>query len=152
MYPWLKLLHIAAAVIAVGTNVTYFFWLSRIRREPAPAAGILQGIRDLDARIANPAYVVLPLTGILMVLFEDIGFSTFWIWAAIVLYVTVAVVGGAFFSPSLRRQVALAESTEPGTKDYAAAAKRTVATGIATMVPVAAILYLMVLKPTPSGT
>ncbi|MBA3551290.1 MAG: hypothetical protein H0W27_00260 [Actinobacteria bacterium] len=34
-YSWLKLIHILAAIIAVGTNITYFVWLSRTKREPA---------------------------------------------------------------------------------------------------------------------
>jgi hypothetical protein len=32
---------------------------------------------------------------------------------------------------------------------YAEAARRTTVTGVITMVPIAAILYLMVIKPTP---
>ena len=66
-----------AAIVAVGTNVTYFVWLSRTRRQPEQGAYVLPGIKALDARLANPAYVVLPVTGILMVLDADLGFTTF---------------------------------------------------------------------------
>jgi uncharacterized membrane protein len=149
MYEWLKLLHIVAAIVAVGTNLTYFFWLSRIRRDPAGTAPVASGIKVLDARFANVAYVVLPLTGVLMVLDADIGFSTFWIATAIGLYIAMGVIAGVSFSPALRRQVALAEAGEAGSESYAAAVQRTVTTGIVTMVPIALILYLMVLKPDP---
>jgi uncharacterized membrane protein len=149
MYEWLKLLHIVAAIVAVGTNLTYFFWLSRIRRDPAGTAPVASGIKALDARFANVAYVVLPLTGVLMVLDADIGFSTFWIATAIGLYVAMGVIAGVAFSPALRRQVALAEAGDAGSEAYAAAVQRTVTTGIVTMVPIAFILYLMVLKPDP---
>jgi uncharacterized membrane protein len=99
-------------------------------------------------RLANPAYVVLPITGILMVLDADLGFTTFWIATAIGLYVAVAVIAGAFFGPSLRRQVELAAAAaEPSIYDQAA--RRTMAAGVVTMLPIAAILYLMVIKPTP---
>jgi uncharacterized membrane protein len=146
-YSLLKLVHVLAAILAVGTNVTYFVWLSNARRHREQAPHVLPGIRALDRWLANPAYVVLPLTGILMVLDADLGFSTFWIAAAIVLYVALAVLAGAFFSPSLRHQVELATAeTEPSAYDQAA--RRTMAAGVVTMVPVAAILFLMVIKPT----
>jgi uncharacterized membrane protein len=147
-YLALKLIHVLAAIVAVGTNVTYFVWLSRTRRQPEQGAYVLPGIRALDARLANPAYVVLPVTGILMVLDADLRFTTFWIITAIILYVAMALIAGVLFSPSLRRQVEIATSgAEPSV--YAEAARRTTVTGIITMVPIAAILHLMVIKPTP---
>jgi hypothetical protein len=57
-------------------------------------------------------------------------------------------VAGASFAPSLRRQVELA-TTGADPAAYASAARRTTVTGVVTMLPAAAILYLMVLKPTP---
>jgi uncharacterized membrane protein len=139
---------VLAAIIAVGTNVTYFVWLSSARKHPEQAPDVLPGLKALDTRLANPAYVVLPITGILMVLDADLGFTTFWIATAIGLYVALAVIAGAFFSPSLRRQVELATAAaEPSLYDRAA--KRTTLAGVVTMLPVAAILYLMVIKPVP---
>lgn len=147
-YLWLKLIHIVAAIMAVGTNITYFLWLTRAKREPRTQPSILPGIGMLDARVANPAYVVLPITGVLMVLDGDLGFTTFWIAAAIVLYVVLGILAGVLFTPSLRRQVALAQSGNASGEAYQHAAKRTTTTGVITMIPVAAILYLMVMKPT----
>ena len=149
MYGWLKLLHIVAAIVAVGSNLTYFAWLRRVRRDPSGSRPIVAGIKAIDARLANPAYVVLPVTGILMVLDGDIGFSTFWIAAAIGLYIAMGVIAGIAFSPALRKQVALAEAGEAGSEAYATAVNRTITTGIVTMIPIAFILYLMVLKPDP---
>jgi uncharacterized membrane protein len=148
IYSALKLIHVLAAIVAVGANVTYFVWLSRARRQPEQAAYVLPGIRALDTRLANPAYVVLPVTGVFMVLEADLGFTTFWILTAIILYVAMGVIAGALFAPSLRRQVQLATAgAEPSA--YAHAARRTTATGLITMVPIAAIVYLMVVKPSP---
>ena len=149
-YLWLKLIHVAAAIVAVGTNVTYFVWLSRLKRAPgADDTAILLGIKALDGRLANPAYVVLPVTGVLMVLDEGLGFSTFWILTAIVLYGAVGVAAGALFSPALRHQVTLAQESRAGTPEYTRANQRTILTGLITMIPIAGILYLMVMKPTP---
>jgi uncharacterized membrane protein len=36
-YSVLKLIHVLAAIVAVGANVTYFVWLSRTRRQPEQA-------------------------------------------------------------------------------------------------------------------
>jgi uncharacterized membrane protein len=147
-YSLLKLVHVLAAIFAVGTNVTYFVWLSQARKHPEQAPHVLPGIKTLDTWLANPAYVVLPVTGILMVLDADLGFTTFWIATAIVLYIALAVIAGALFSPSLRRQVELATAgAEPPAYDQAA--RRTTVTGVITMLPIAAILYLMVIKPMP---
>ena len=147
-YLWLKLVHVLAAITAVGTNLTYFVWLIGVRRSNEHSAYVLNGIRRLDARVANPAYVVLPITGILMVLDADLGFTTFWIAAGIALYVTMAAFGGIFFSPALRRQVELAEADPVDNASYEQAARRTTVTGIITMVMIAAIVYMMVMKPT----
>jgi uncharacterized membrane protein len=147
-YLWLKLVHILAAIVAVGTNITYFMWLRWSRHEPNVA--LARGVRALDARLANPAYAVLPITGALMVVDGNLGFSTFWIAVAIGLYVAVGgAIAGLLFGPSLRRQVALVESGDVAPDVYAAAVRRTTTTGLITMIPVAAILFLMVMKPTP---
>lgn len=94
-YLWLKLVHVLSAVVAVGSNLTYFVWLQRARAKPAPTVDILGGIQLIDRRLANPAYGLLAVTGITMVLVSDLGFSTFWIATAIVLYVLLVVFGGA---------------------------------------------------------
>ena len=146
----LKLVHVLAAIVAVGTNLTYFIWLALMRgRSRSEQVFALESIMRLDARVANPAYVVLPITGIVMVLIGDIGFTTFWIAVAIGLYVLLGVLGGALFAPAVRRQAALAETEGPEASGYEEAAQRTRTMGILTMLPVAGILYLMVLKPTP---
>jgi uncharacterized membrane protein len=110
----------------------------------------LETLRKLDSRLANPAYGILPLTGVIMVLISDgLGFTTFWILVTIGLYVLVGVLAAALFAPSLRRQAELVMTDGSGSGVYEAAAQRTRTTGLLTMLPVAGILYLMVLKPTP---
>jgi uncharacterized membrane protein len=146
-YSLLKLVHVLAAIIAVGTNVTYFVWLRRVQNDAEHDAFVLEGLQALDRRLANPAYILLPLTGIVMVLVGDLGFTTFWIVTAIVLYVAMAAFAGVFFAPSLRRQLELAQADGPQSTSYADAARRTTVTGGITMALIAAILYLMVIKP-----
>lgn len=146
-YLVLKLVHILAAIVAVGSNVTYFWWLRQAQGEAAHGPFILEGIRGMDARLANPAYVVLPLTGIGMVLLGDLGFTRLWIALAIGLYIAMGAFAGIAFSPSLRRQLDLAVSGDAASAQYAAAARRTTSTGLITMLLILAIVVLMVFKP-----
>ena len=147
----LKLVHVLSAMVAVGTNVTYFVWLAAMKdRPPAEQSFALDTIKKLDSRLANPAYGVLPLTGVIMVLVSDAwAFTTFWILFAIGLYILVGVFGGALFAPSLRRQTELVATDGSGSAAYEAAGRRTRTTGLLTMLPVTGILYLMVMKPSP---
>jgi uncharacterized membrane protein len=147
----LKLVHVLSAIVAVGTNVTYFVWLAAMKdRPPTEQSFALDTIKKLDSRLANPAYGILPLTGLIMVLVSEAWeITTFWIIAAIILYALVGLTAGALFAPSLRRQTEIVATEGSGAAVYEAAARRTRTTGLLTMLPIAGILYLMVMKPTP---
>jgi uncharacterized membrane protein len=142
----LKVVHVLAAIVAVGSNVTYAFWLRRAGRERSQLLFALQSIRALDSRIANPAYIVLGITGPAMVLAGAFSFTQGWIIVSLVLYVGVAILGIAVFAPAVRRQVAEAEK-DPTTPAYAAAATRTTQLGILTTAVAIVIVVLMVAKP-----
>ena len=50
----LKLVHVLSAIVAVGTNVTYFVWLAAMKgRAPSQQAFALDTIKKLDARLAK---------------------------------------------------------------------------------------------------
>lgn len=142
----LKLTHVVAAIVAVGANLTYAFWLRLAGRDQARLVWTIGGIRRLDNRVANPAYVVLLVTGILMIVGGHFTFQTSWIAASLVLYVGVAVIGVVAFAPALRRQLAAAE-LDPASPDYRAAERRSNLLGIVTVVIVLVIVTLMVTKP-----
>lgn len=141
-----KVLHILAAIVAVGSNVTYAFWLRRAGLDRERLVYTIEGIQRLDSRIANPAYILVLLTGLGMVALGAFSFTTGWIVAAIVLYVTLVVVGIAFFSPAIKRQLEEARR-DPASPAYAAAAARSNLFGIGTLVVVLVIVFLMVAKP-----
>jgi uncharacterized membrane protein len=142
----LKVVHILAAIVAVGSNVTYAFWLARAGRDRERLVFTIEGIRRLDSRIANPAYIVVLLTGLGMVALGAFSFTTGWILASIVLYVALVIVGIAFFAPAIKRQLEEAQR-DPMSPAYAAAASRSNLFGIATLVVVVVIVILMVTKP-----
>jgi uncharacterized membrane protein len=142
----LKLIHVLSAITAVGANVTYAFWLRRGGSDRERLLFSIDGIRRMDRLIANPAYIVVLVTGVLMVLTGGYSFETGWIAAAIVLYIVTAIVGVTLFAPALRRQQAEAER-DPTSPAYAAAANRSNLFGVLTVVIVIVIVYLMVAKP-----
>ena len=148
LYEFLKFLHVLMAVVAVGFNASYGVWLARAAREPEHAAHVLRGIKVLDDRFATPAYVLLLVLGMAMVWESGIGFSTFWIAASLVLYVVVVGVAIVGFTPSLYRQVQLAESGQVGSEEYRQVAKRSGRLGGAIGVIVLVIVFFMVTKPT----
>jgi uncharacterized membrane protein len=146
LYLILKFIHVAAAIVAVGSNVTYAFWLRRAGNDPEQIRRALESVHVLDTRIANPGYIVLLLTGLGMALNVGMPLTTPWIAAALVLYVLVALLGIAVFSPTLRRQRELA--ADPTSDAYRRTAARGNALGMLVVSIVAVILGLMVFKPT----
>ena len=141
----LKIIHVFAAITAVGANLTYTYWLRYAGQDRDRLAWTLKGISRLDNFIATPAYIVLFITGSLMVIGGAFSFQTGWIVAAIALYVVVVIVGVAFYAPALRLQITEAE--DPTSPAYAAVARRTNMFGVITTVVVLVIVVLMVAKP-----
>src|SRR5437016_12137787 len=109
LYLVLKFIHIFAAIIAVGSNITYGVWNARLHADPAHLGFALRGIKFLDDRIANPAYGVLLLTGLLMAIFFW-GFGHAWLLIGLGIFVVVAAIAVALYSPALTRQIAALES------------------------------------------
>ncbi|HYG72163.1 MAG TPA: DUF2269 family protein [Actinomycetota bacterium] len=148
LYAFLKFLHVLLAIVAVGFNASYALWLARGDREHAHTAFALRGVKLLDDRIANPAYALLLVTGISMVIVGDLDLTTFWIATALGLYLVAVVLGLLVYTPTLRRQIQLVESDGPSSPAYAALARRGTVVGIVLAVDVIVIVFLMVTKPT----
>src|SRR5512135_398955 len=142
----LKLLHILSVIVAVGANVTYQAWLSYAGRDSTRLVFAIEGVRQLDRRIANPAYILVLISGILMLLTGQYSADAGWVRLGFALYVAIAIVGIAVFAPAIRRQLALAASA-PTSPEYEAIAQRTRILGWFTTLVVFLIVWLMVIKP-----
>ena len=149
MYLGLKLLHILLVIVAVGFNLSYGIWLARAAREPEHLGHVLRGVKTLDDRFANPAYGLILVTGLAMTFVAGIPLTTFWIAAALVVYVVLVLMGVLLYSPTLRKQIAMYEAHGAQSTEYQAVARRGQIIGIAFAIPVLIILYLMVSKPQP---
>lgn len=144
--PILLLIHVLSAIVAVGANLTYAIWFRAAGADQDRLVFVIRTVRTIDSRMANPAYIVLLITGVLMVLGGAYSFTTGWILAAIGLYIATAVIGIAAFGPAIRRQLAEAER-DVRSPAYQAAASRTTTLGLITTVLVLLIIVLMVTKP-----
>src|SRR5262249_50579221 len=130
LYLLLKWLHVLLAIVAVGTNMTYGIWLARAGRDPQHLLFALRGVKVLDDRVANPAYGFLLITGVALVYVSGLSFTTPWVLAALVLYALLFLLGLFGYTPTLKRQIAAAESGGAGSSEYQALARRATMIGI----------------------
>lgn len=147
LYLYLKWLHVLAAIIAVGANATYGIWLARAGRDPDNLPFTLKGIKLLDDWVANPAYGLLLLTGLGMILTVSLPLTTPWLLTSLVLYGVLVVVGLLGYTPALRRQIRLLEEEGVNSPVYQAQARRGTIIGIILAVLAISIVFLMVVKP-----
>jgi uncharacterized membrane protein len=148
-YTLTKFLHILFAIIAVGFNASYGLWLARAARQPtATQLFTLRTVKLMDDRIANPLYGLLLLSGLFMVFNAGYPLSTFWIAAALVLYVIAIVMAFTLITPNFRTALQALEAGGAESAAYQAAMVRGRTFGILISVVVVAIVFLMVVKPT----
>src|SRR5947207_14922548 len=143
-----KFVHVLLAIIAVGFNATYGVWLARVAREPvATQSFVLKGIKRLDDWFANPAYVLLAVTGVTMVFVGEMRLTTFWIAGGIVLWAIAVALGFFVYTPMLRQQIRALESSGPESEEYRRQAANARFIGIVLAVIVVVIVFFMVTKP-----
>ena len=149
MFTWylvFKFLHILAAIVAVGSNITYGVWSVRAANDPAHLGFALKGVKFLDDRIANPAYGVLLVTGLVMV-FMQWKITALWIVIALILFAAIVVLGVAVYSPLLKNQIRLVEAGQTSSPEYARLAGLSRRFGPGLGIIVLVILVMMVFKP-----
>lgn len=147
LFEILKWFHIVLAIVAVGANVTYAVWIQRGTIDKVALPFTLRGVKLIDDRVANPAYFFILLTGLGMVLTADIPLTTPWILLSLILWLVMILLGLFGYTPTLRRQIAAAESGGADSEEYKAVAWRGTVLGIVLGVIVLFIIYLMVFKP-----
>jgi uncharacterized membrane protein len=149
LFVLVKFVHVLLAIVAVGFNATYGVWLARVAREPVPTQSfVLRGIKRLDDWFANPAYVLLAVTGVTMVLVGELRFTTFWIAGGIVLWAIAVALGFFVYTPMVRNQIHALETIGPESEDYKRYASNARFLGILLAAIVVVIVFLMVTKPT----
>jgi hypothetical protein len=147
-YSLLKFVHVLLAITAVGSNITYAAWNVRGAMEPQHLSFALRGIKFLDNRVANPAYGLLLLTGLALVVVGKWGLPG-WIIAALILFVILIVVAVGFYSRVTTRQIQVLETAGESSPAYQQLAGQARLYGIASLVIALVIVFVMVVKPFP---
>ena len=147
LYLFLKWIHVLATITALGANLTYVVWIRLGERSQPNLLHTLRGIQFLDDRIANPAYGVVVVSGLLMVWVNQLSLLTSWITIPLILLIVVTGLGIAVYSPAVRRQIQAAEAEGPTSASYQAASRRAMLAGALATVLVVAIVFVMVVKP-----
>ena len=147
LYVLLKYVHVLLAIVAIGFNASYGVWLSRAGAEPGYSLHVVRTIKFLDDRFANPAYGLLLISGVALAFIGNIPLTSFWTASALVLYVLLLIGAAGFYSHTLRRQIAVLESSGPTSDEYQRLSRRGTMLGILLLVVVLIIELLMVSKP-----
>ncbi len=143
----LKWVHVLAAIVAVGSNLTYGIWIARASRDPSFLPFALRGVKFIDDRLANPAFILLLITGLTMTFVLPLPLTTPWVLTAIILYAFLIVLGLFGYTPTLRRQIQVLDSEGITSSNYQALARRGAMLGAVLAVIVTVIVFLMVVKP-----
>lgn len=146
-YQITKWVHILAAITALGANITYGVWIRRASKKPEVLPFTLRTVKLIDDWIANPAYILLLLTGFTMVWLTSILLTTPWLLTSLVLYAGLAMTGLLAYTPTLKRQIEIVEELGPAAEAYKQISRRSTRLGIVLAVLAVAIVFLMVIKP-----
>lgn len=146
-YLLIKFVHILAAVVALGTNITYAVWYSRVRAAPDSALHVLKTIEVLESRVANPAYALALASGLGMAFLGD-WWSAPWIHLALGLFALVLIIAVAGYTPTLKAQIRAVEEAGGASPEYERLARRGARIAGVLMFLVVAIVAIMVFKPT----
>jgi uncharacterized membrane protein len=148
LYTTLKFLHILLAITAIGFNSAYGLIIGRARKAgTAELKFALRTVKVMDDYVANPCYVLLLLTGIGMVHTSGYPWSLKWIHGSMALLVVAFILAIGFYTPTLRKQIAILDSRGANDPEFLRLSKRGAMLGGILGVIVLVIVGLMVYKP-----
>lgn len=148
LYATLKYLHIVLAITAVGYNSAYGLIIGRARKAGTRELGFaLRTVKVMDDYVANPCYALLLVTGVGMVHVAGYPWSLLWIHGSMALLLVAFVIALGFYTPTLRKQIAILEASGPDNPEFARLSKRGAMLGGILGVIVLVIIGLMVYKP-----
>jgi uncharacterized membrane protein len=146
-YLIIKWVHVLAAILAIGTNATYGLLLLRASRDAQNVGFSLRAIKSVNDRMANPAYGLLLILGVAMILIGKISITTPWLMTAVALYVILLLIGWLGYTPTLRQRIEMLDQSGVSSLEFTALTRRATTLGIIMGVIAFAIVYFMVVKP-----
>lgn len=155
-YLWIKWIHILSSTLLLGTGlgIAFFMWMAHLTGDARHIARTARVVVIADSIFTAPAVVVQFATGAWMVHAMGAPYSTFWIGAAVVLFVLV----GACWLPVVWLQIRArdlariaADAGEPLPPAYVRTMRLWFVLGWPAFLAVIAIFALMVTKPVGPG-
>jgi uncharacterized membrane protein len=149
-YGFLKMLHVLSVVVWVGgvTGLSIVTWRVRTERNREVLAALLRQATSYGQRIAGPASFIVLLTGPMMVGMAHIGFGTFWVLWGFAGLTAHFWIGATALRRRTNALMTLASSSPEGDAALLAAARRLWSVQLIYLAIMAAVVAVMVLKPT----
>ena len=153
LVPLLLFLHVLAAIVAIGPNFAYSTIRGLGRQEPQHANFGLRVSHLISARLVYPVGLVIPTTGVLMIVLLGLDLTSrsfWWLDVAIVIYAAVYLYSFFVQRRIIERIITLTSSPPPPEgppRELPALAARAQRGGTAMLILLAAVAFLMVVKP-----
>jgi hypothetical protein len=152
LFPWLLFLHVLAALIAIGPNFAYATIRRLGRSEPQYANFATRVSHEISARLVYPVGLVIPITGVAMILVLGVDLTNrafWWLDLAIVLYLGVYLYSFFVQRKVVERIIKLtsAPMTSGPPPELPRLAIRAQRGGTAMLVLLVVVAGLMVIKP-----
>jgi hypothetical protein len=152
LFPWLLLLHILAALIAIGPNFAYATIRGMGRREPQHANFATRVSHEISDRLVYPVGLVIPITGVAMIVVAGIDLTSrvfWWLDLAIVLYAGVYLYSFFVQRRIVGRIIELTSAPMPNgpPPELPPLAVRAQRGGTAMLILLVIVVGLMVVKP-----
>lgn len=148
LYTTLKALHILAAIVALGFNLSYPLWLFKGKQSDNHLLFALKGIKTMDDKFANPGYILSLITGLTLCYVGHLNIlHSFWLIASLILFALAAGAGIALYSPNLKRQINVLQREGSGSAAYKRLDRKGSIIGGSIFLMAIIIIFLMVTKP-----
>lgn len=153
LVPWLLVLHVLAAIVAIGPNFAYATIRAMGRNEPPHANFATRISHAISAKLVYPVGLVIPATGLAMIVILGLDLTSrafWWLDIAIATYATVYLYS-YFVQRSIVERIIELTSVPPPPEGYPAElpalATRAQRGGTAMLVLLVIVASLMVVKP-----
>ena len=135
-------------IIAMGPNVTYAIWIQRATANQEVLPFTLKGIKVINDRIVLPATGLALIAWVVMIYVSSQSLLIPWVLLTAVFWLAAFLLGLLGYSPTLRKQIELAESAGTESEEYKSAAWRGMILGI--IIGLVALLNLLLLAFQPA--
>ncbi len=147
----LLLLHVGSAIAGFGVTFSFAVLGPMAAKTGGPQAlGMLKGIVKIEKTLVYPAIVIQPVTGVLLIIEENLDtdfFSHYWLWISIAIFAVAVYIALFLQTPTLEKMIELGESGHGESPEFDVLAKRAATQGPILTVILIVIIFLMVVQP-----